>query len=83
MPRINAQQLDRRLEKLEAMGEAPASHVIIVSFGDDALDYQIASQGIEYHRIDGEDDATFRESVLSERRLNIHSPIVLVKRWAL
>lgn len=80
---ISISSLEKRLEKLEAMGEGPESHVIFVSFGDDDLHYQIASQGIEYHRIDGEDDAAFRERVLSDRRSSRHSPIVLIKRWAL
>lgn len=80
MGRINSQQLGRRLEKLEAMWEQPEAHVIYVSFGDEAGIDQTQSNVIGYHRTHGEDDAAFRNMVVSERGSTQRSTIVLIHR---
>lgn len=80
MARINLQQLDRRLGKLEAKGEGPESHVIIVSFCDAEAFNQIESGGMRYQRIDSEDDFAFRARVISERQSTQGSPIILIPR---
>jgi hypothetical protein len=80
---INLSSLEKRLEKLEVMGEGPESHVIIVSFGDGAVGDYIESGGVVFHRIVGEDDSAFRGRVILTRQSTQQcSPIVLIPREA-
>jgi hypothetical protein len=64
MSRLSAHQLDRRLEKLEAMPEASEAHVIIVTFEEQGIGEQLECRGVIYHRLPGEEDSMFKNRVI-------------------
>ena len=77
MSKISAHQLDRRLEKLEAMPDASEPHVIIVTFEDDQIGDQIECRGTVYQRLAGEDDSVFQRRIVSGISPSV-SPVVMV-----
>ena len=76
MSRLSAHQLDRRLEKLEAMPDASETHVIIVTFGDDQIGDQVECRGTVYQRLAGENDSVFQGRIVSGLEPNV-SPVVM------
>ena len=77
MSKISAHQLDRRLEKLEAMPDASETHVIIITFGDEQIGDQIECRGTVYQRLSGEEDSAFQARIVSGLSLSV-SPVVMV-----
>ena len=64
MSKISVQQLDRRLEKLEAMPDASETHVIIVTFEEQGIGDQLECGGNVYQRLTGEEDSMFKNRVM-------------------
>ncbi len=64
MSRLSAHQLERRMKKLESMPDAPETHVILVTFGDDQIGDQLECRGTVYRRLAGEDDSVFRGRIV-------------------
>ena len=77
MSRLSAHQLDRRLEKLEAMPDESETHVILVTFEDDHIGDQIECRGVIYQRLPSEDDIVFQSRVISGLSPSV-SPVVMV-----
>ena len=77
MSRLSAHQLDRRLEKLEAIPDASETHVIIVTFGDEQIGDQIECRGTVYQRLSGEDDSVFQGRIVSGLSPGV-SPVVML-----
>jgi hypothetical protein len=77
MSKISAHQLDRRLEKLEAMPDASEPHVIIVTFEDDQIGDQLECRGAVYRRLTDEDDPVFQKRILSGLEPSL-SPVVMI-----
>ena len=77
MSRLSPQQLNRRLEKLEAMPDASEPHVIIVTFEDDHIGDQIECRGTVYQRLFGEDDSAFQRRIVSGISPSV-SPVVML-----
>lgn len=77
MSRLSAHQLDRRLEKLEAIPDASETHVILVTFEDDHIGDQIECRGTVYQRLAGENDSVFQRRIVSGISPSV-SPVVMV-----
>jgi hypothetical protein len=77
MSKISAHQLDRRLEKLEAMPDASETHVILLTFGDDQIGDQLECRGTVYRRLTGEDDSAFQKRILAGLEPGL-SPVVMI-----
>jgi hypothetical protein len=77
MFRLSAHQLDRRLEKLEAMPDAPKTHNILNTFGDNKIGDQIECRGTVYMRLTGEEDAASQKPIVSGLEPSL-SPVVMI-----
>ena len=77
MSRLSSHQLDRRLEKLEAMPDASETHVILVKFGDNQIGDHIECRGAVYMRLTGEDDPAFQKRIVSGLEPSL-SPVVMI-----
>jgi hypothetical protein len=77
MSRLSAHQLDRRMKKLESMPDAPETHVILVTFGDDQIGDHIECRGAVYRRLTGEDDSEFQKRILAGLEPSL-SPVVMI-----
>ena len=77
MSRISPHQLNRRLEKLEAIPDASETHVIIVTFEEQVIGDQLECRGVIYQRLPSEDDIVFQSRVISGLSPSV-SPVVMV-----
>ena len=77
MSRLSPHQLDRRLEKLEAIPDASETHVIIVTFEEQGIGDQLECRGVIYQRLPSEDDIVFQSRVISGLSPSV-SPVVMV-----
>ena len=79
MSKISAHQLDRRLEKLEAIPDASETHVIIVTFEEQGIGDQLECRGVIYQRLPGEEDSMFKKRVMSTMDAG-SAPVVMFSR---
>ena len=77
MSRLSAQQLDRRLQKLEAMPDTSEIHFILVTFGDDQIGDQLECRGTVYRRLAGEEDSAFQRRIESGLEPSL-LPVVMI-----
>jgi hypothetical protein len=79
MSRLSPHQLNRRLEKLEAIPDASETHVIIVTFEEQVIGDQLECGGNVYQRLTGEDDSMFKKRVMLTMDAG-SAPVVMFSR---